>query len=81
MTKSFQIFLKLNKTKFANQYVVIVDKKLIANGKDIVSMLKSVRKKYPRKTPFIAKIPDKSLLVLWLNFIIEKNPPQLVVQF
>ena len=64
MTQNFQTFLKLNKTKFANQYIVIIDKKLIANGKDIVSMLKSVRKKYPRKTPFIAKIPDKSLLVL-----------------
>lgn len=64
MTKNFQTFLKLDKTKFANQYVVIIDKKLIASGKDIVSMLKSVRKKYPHKTPFIAKIPEKSALVL-----------------
>lgn len=64
MTKNFQTFLRLDKTKFANQYVVIIDKKLVASGRDIVSMLKSVRKKYPKKTPFIAKIPDKSVLVL-----------------
>ena len=64
MTKNFQTFLKLDKTKFANQYVVIIDKKLVASGKDIVSMLKSARKKYPNKTPLVAKIPDESVLVL-----------------
>jgi hypothetical protein len=42
----------------------MVDKKVVANGKDIVSMLKTVRKKYPRQTPLIAKIPEKSALVL-----------------
>jgi hypothetical protein len=64
MTKNFQAFLKLDKSKYLNEYVVIVDKKLVANGKDIASMLKIVSKKYPKKTPFIAKIPDKSALVL-----------------
>ena len=64
MTKNFQAFLKLDISKYLNQYIVMIDKKVVANGKDIVSMLKSVRKKYPHKTPFIAKIPEKSVLVL-----------------
>jgi len=64
MSKNFQAFLKLNKEKFANQYVVIVNRRLVASGSDIVSMLKSAKKKYPRRTPFVAKIPDKSALVL-----------------
>lgn len=64
MSENFQAFLKLDKEKYVNEYVVIVNKKLIATGKDIVSMLKSVRKKYPKYTPFVAKIPNKSVLVL-----------------
>jgi len=42
----------------------MIDKEVVANGKNIVSTLKSMRKKYPHKTPFIAKIPEKSVLVL-----------------
>jgi len=64
MTKNFQAFLKLDKSKYINEYVVIIDKKLVAAGKDIVSLLRTVRKKYPKKIPFVAKIPEKSVLVL-----------------
>ena len=64
MSKNFQAFLKLDLSKYLNQYVVMIDKKVVASGKDIVSMLKSVRREYPRKTPLIAKIPEKSVLVL-----------------
>lgn len=64
MSENFQAFLKLDESAYLNQYVIIIDKKVVANGKNIVSMLKSVRKKYPNKTPFIAKIPEKSVLVL-----------------
>jgi len=64
MSDNFQTFLKLDTSKHLNQYIVMIDKKVVANGKDIVSMLNSVRKKYPHTTPFIAKIPEKSALVL-----------------
>ena len=64
MSKNFQAYLELDISKYLNQYIVMIDKKVVANGKDIVSMLKSVRKKYPHKVPFIAKIPEKSVLVL-----------------
>ena len=64
MSKNFQFFLRLNKENFANKYVVIINEKVIASGQDIVSMLKTAKKKYPKQTPFVAKIPDKSVLVL-----------------
>jgi len=64
MSENFQTFLKLDTSKYLNQYIVMIDKKVVANGKDIVSMLKTVRKKHPHRIPFIAKIPDKSVLVL-----------------
>ncbi|MFH1778314.1 MAG: DUF5678 domain-containing protein [Candidatus Omnitrophota bacterium] len=64
MSENFQAFLKLDTSKFVNQYVVIVNKKLFATGQDIERMLKKAREKYPGKIPFVAKIPDKELLVL-----------------
>ena len=63
MSENFQAFLKLNRSKLANQYVVIINKKVFEIGEDIESMLKKARKKYPRKIPFIAKVPDKEVLV------------------
>lgn len=64
MTKDFEAYLKIDKNKYTSQYIIIINKKVVATGKDIVSMLKNVRKKYPTKTPFVAKIPEKSVLVL-----------------
>ena len=64
MSENFQTFLKLDVSKLANQYVVIIDKKLVATGQDIEKMLKKAKKQYPGKIPFVAKVPDKQLLVL-----------------
>ncbi len=64
MSHNFQTFLKLDTSQYLDQYIVMIDKKIIAHGKDIIGLLKSVRKRYPHKTPFIAKIPEKSVLVL-----------------
>lgn len=64
MSKNFQAFIKLDKSKLANQYVVIVNKKVFATGEDIEKILEKARKKYPGKVPFVAKVPDKDVLVL-----------------
>lgn len=64
MSENFETFVRLDKSELANQYVVIINKKVFATGHDIESMLKKVKKKYPGKTPFVAKVPDKELLVL-----------------
>ena len=64
MSENFQAYLKLDTSKLANQYVVIINGKVFATGQDIEEMLKKVRKLYPGKIPFVAKVPDKELLVL-----------------
>ena len=71
MSENFQAFLKLDTSKYLNQYIVIIDKKVITHGKDIVSMVKPARKKYPHKTPCIAKIPEKSVLVWRANLCVS----------
>ena len=64
MSENFQAFLKLDTSKLANQYVVIINKKVYATGQDIEEILEKARKEYPDQIPFVAKIPDKELLVL-----------------
>lgn len=64
MSKNLEAYLKLNKAKYKRQYVVLVDGKLVARGKDIEKILKKVHRTYPRKVPFVAKVPRDEVLVL-----------------
>ena len=67
MTKNFEAFLKLDKSKFQNKYVIIVKGKVVAKGEDIERMVALVRKKYPEETPLVAKILDERMLVLLMK--------------
>jgi len=64
-SKNLEAFLRLDKRKLANQYVVIVGAKLVATGTDLETMLRRVKHRYPRQIPFIAKIPAPTTLVLF----------------
>jgi len=64
MTKNFEAFLKLDKSKFQNKYVIIVKGKVVARGENIEKMVAQVRKKYLEETPLVAKILDERMLVL-----------------
>jgi len=64
MSKNLEVYLRLNKARYKHQYVVLVDGKLVAKGRDIEKILKRVHKAYPRKVPFVAKVPGDEVLVL-----------------
>lgn len=64
MSKNFEAFLVLDKKGLENQYVILVDGKVVAKGLDIEKMLTEIRKKHPKVTPFVAKIPDERMMVL-----------------
>lgn len=64
-SKNLEAFLRLEQRKLANQYVVIVGAKLVATGMDIEAMLRRVKHRYPRQTPFVAKIPAPTTLILF----------------
>ena len=64
MSENSKAFAQLDKSQLAHQYVVIVEGKVFGTGPDIEAMLNRVRKQHPRKTPFVAKVPDEKLLVL-----------------
>lgn len=64
MSKNLQTYLRLDKATYKNQYVVLVEGKVVAKGKNIEKILKRVHKTYPRKVPFVAKVPGDEVLVL-----------------
>lgn len=64
MTKNFDAYFKIDRTGLENKYVVIVNGDIVAKGEDIENMLETVRKKFPRETPFVAKVPDERMLIL-----------------
>ena len=64
MSKNLEAYLRLNKAGYKHQYVVLVDGKLVAKGKDIEKLIRKVLKSYPRKVPFVAKVPGNEVLVL-----------------
>lgn len=63
---NLEAYLKLNQRKLADQYVVLISEKLVAKGTDIEAMLRRVKQRYPGQTPFVAKIPSPTTLILWL---------------
>lgn len=64
MTKNFNAFTALEKSKYRGEYIILVDEKVVEEGKDIENMLQRTREKYPHKTPLVAKIPEEEVMVL-----------------
>jgi len=63
MSANFEAFLKLDTSRYANQYMVLVKRRVVGSGHDLSALLKRIRKKYPRQRPLIAKIPHRGMLV------------------
>ncbi len=56
---NYEWFLKQDFSEFAGNWVAIVDKKVVASGKNVEKIIKKVKIDYPRKRPFITRVKDK----------------------
>ena len=63
VSKNLQAYLKLDLSRYADQYAVLVDGKLVGTGRDLPLLLRKTRKKHPNKTPAVAKVPGPQTLV------------------
>ena len=64
MTKNFEAFTRLDTRRYADRYVVLVNRRVVASGDDLPSLLARVRRKYPGQRPLVAKIPQRGALIL-----------------
>jgi len=50
--------------RYAGQYVVVMDGKVVASGKDLYKKIKELEKRHPDKKIIVSYIPKEDLLIL-----------------
>ena len=63
-SKDFKWFATANCSKYKGEYVVILNKRIIAHGPNAKIAYKKALKKYPNTKPILAKIPSDDVLIL-----------------
>ena len=66
MSRELEFFLKADLSKYRGKYVAIIGDKIIAAGENAEEVWKESKRKYPDKTPKIAKIPSEEVLILFV---------------
>ncbi len=54
-------------TKYAGQWIAIINGKVIANGKSFKEVHKKAQSKYPNEKPLYGRIPEAGFTVFALN--------------
>ena len=55
---NYEWFLKNDFGAYAGKWLVILDEKIVAVGKDVTKIIKEVNEKYPNQKPFITKVKN-----------------------
>ncbi|GFO96655.1 putative uncharacterized protein [groundwater metagenome] len=68
MSTEFEFFLKADLSKYKGLYVAILDDKVIVSGENAKQVWEDCKRKYPDKTPTLAKIPREEALILVIKW-------------
>ena len=60
MSAGFDVFINTDLSDYIDEWICIVDDKIIFHGDDIKKGYKMTEEKYPDKLITIAKVPDKT---------------------
>lgn len=61
---NYEYFVRADTSSFKGEWIAIVEKKIVAHGKDAEKVYKEARRKYLRGHISLAKVPDEQVLVL-----------------
>lgn len=67
MNENYEWYLSANLEKHVGRWVVIVNKRVVAEGNDIRRMLEDAKARYPNAEPLLVKVPTKETLILSLS--------------
>ncbi len=56
---NYEWFLKKDLKDYAGKWLAIIDKEIVAAGKNVNEIIHKTKQKYPTKKPFITKVKDK----------------------
>ncbi len=66
--QDYEFFIKADVSKYADEWVAIVDRKIVAHDKSAKKTYDEAKKKYPKKSPLITRVPGKSAMIFMLSF-------------
>lgn len=61
--ESYAFYIEANLEDYVGKWIAIVDKEIVAHGKDVKKIYKEAKKKYPNKRPLLAKVPEEKALI------------------
>jgi len=64
MEDNYASFLKLNVKEYQNKWIAIVDGKVVSSTKSFKEAYQEAKERFPKKSPLIAKIPSKKVMIL-----------------
>ncbi len=64
LSKNYDFYSDADLTKYAGEWVAIINKEVIAHGKNVKALIREAGEKKPGETPFLAKVPLKKVM-LW----------------
>lgn len=62
--ESYDFFLKADMKPYIDEWIAIVDSKVVSHGKNVKEVFAQAKKQYPKGRPVITKIPGKQTMIL-----------------
>ncbi|RLG93914.1 hypothetical protein DRO29_07130 [Candidatus Bathyarchaeota archaeon] len=63
MTTEFEYIMSISETLEAGKWIAVVNKDII-KGNNAREVFLKAKEKYPRREPFIMKVPDNAIMLL-----------------
>ena len=60
---NYNYFMTLRVKEYSDEWIAIVNKKVVAHGKDVKKVYSQAKEGYPRRTPLITKVPSKLAMI------------------
>lgn len=61
---NYEYFMKADVSSYIDEWIAIVDNKIISHGKNVKQVFNEAREKCPGKRPLLTKIPGKETMIL-----------------
>ncbi len=58
--RSYDSLLTINFGSYDDEFIAIIDGKVVGHDRNEKHLVMEIKKKYPGKLPFIVKVPDRS---------------------
>jgi len=64
LDKSYEFFMKADMKPYIDEWVAIVDGKVVSHGRNVKCVFAQAKKEYPKSRPVITKIPGEQAMIL-----------------